>query len=189
VFLAIAVFFGSGAAADKVVVVPLIDDAPNIHTTVFIKSNGQKIGVLTEMGDFLEPEYAGYWGLSSSEYYFSVRKVSGRPKTYDIYFTTSDCTGQAYLEMPDNYNFGPFTESQGLVFSSALGYSVPAYYVPRGTSTELKTVKSMWGSPVDPVAGECVPQDEQKSVYPILPNDPAVTGVKDSYPLPITAGF
>jgi hypothetical protein len=190
VFLAITVFVGSTAAGDKVVVVPLIDDASSTHSTLFLKSNGQKIGVLVKTEDLRSGSYAVYSGLSFNEYHFSVRRQSGRLKDDDLFFTTSDCTGQAYSKMgesPDD--LGPFTESQGRVFSSVPGYSVPAYYVPRGTSTEVKTVKSRWTDASQPFVGECISTDEQIAVYAVLPNDPAVTGVKDNFQLPINAGF
>ena len=189
VFLAITVFVGSTAAANKVVVVPLIDDAANTHSTLFIKSNGQKIGVLAGMGN-LNGSSANYQALSFNEYYFEIEQQSGRLDYQVLYFTTSDCTGQAYLAMDYNTNdLGPFTESQGRVYSSVSGYSVPAYYVPRGASTEVKTVKSEWTDYSQHFVGECISTDEQIAVYAVLPNDPAVTGVKDSYQLPINAGF
>ena len=189
VFLAITVFVGSAAAGDKVVVVPLIENSPTTPSTLFLKSNGQKIGVLVGMGDLDSGSDAEYQVLSFNEYYFNVEQQSGLLDYKEIFFTTSDCSGQAYLTMGYTYDLGPFTESQGRVFSSMSGYSVPAYYVPRGASTEVKTVKSEWTDYSQHFVGECISTDEQIAVYSVLPNDPAVTGVKDSYQLPINAGF
>jgi hypothetical protein len=189
VFLAITVFCGRTTAGDKVVVVPLIDDAASAHSTLFLQSNGQKIGVLVGMGDLNEGSYAEYQALSFNEYYFNVEQQSGLLDYQDIFFATSDCSGQAYLGMGDTYDLGPFAESQGRVFSSAPGYSVSTYYVPRGTSSAVMRVRSSWQGYSNPSSGECITIDEQKAFYPILPNDPAVTGVKDNYQLPINAGF
>jgi hypothetical protein len=129
--------------------------------------------------------------LSFNEYYFNVEQQSGRLEYQDIFFTTSDCSGQAYLAMGSVDDPGPFTESQGRVFSPAPGYSVPAFYVPRGTSSSAATISSCWAFSNYPTSAECSTSCDTGggTFYPILPNDPAITGVKDNYPLPINAGF
>jgi len=153
--------------------------------TAFIKSNGQKIGVLVGMGDLDSGSDAEYQVLSFNEYYFNVEQQSGLLYYQDIFFTTSDCSGQAYLAMGYTYDLGPFTESQGRVFSSAPGYPVSTYYIPRGTSSVVMRARSYWSS----TSAACGTIDDEIAFYPILPNDPAITGVKDSYELPINTGF
>ena len=126
--------------------------------------------------------------MSFKEYHFEVLRQSGMISPRSLVFTTSNCTGQAYSSAADEFDTspGPFTESQGRVYSSPPGYSSPVYYIPRGTISEVKTVLSTL---TDLLTNPCIPTNKVVHVYSILPNDPSVTGVENQYAKPIYAGF
>ena len=179
------IFSINAVAQNKVVVVPLIENAP--PGAIYVKSNGVKVGVYLggyELGEGPIP----YKALSLKEYFFAVLAHSGSIDAATLVYAGSNCTGTAYhpvYEYPDPPIAGTYIAANGFVFSSSNTGDI--YYVPKGAQTNVRQVMSISLAP----EGTCDNYSSQTMVnsYPALPNDPAVTGVQNSYALPLSAGF
>ncbi len=157
--------------------------------TVFIKANGQNIGVAVNAESNLAGSIESYIGISFNEYGFEVDAQSGELGRGDLVFNSTDCSGQAYKSA--GFFIGqspPYVESQGFVFASPLpGGPTPAYFIARGTFSIKITTNSVLTEGQGCSLTEVPFVDE---VYPVAPNDPAITAVPDTpFQTPITAGF
>ena len=187
VFLAITVCVGSTAAANKVVVVPLIENSPTTPSTIFVKSHGIKVGVAGMAFDEDYDDNDVILGLSFSGYKFGVYLASGQ--LYDIpegtvVYTGSGCGGISYTTTGNNRTID---ENQGLVFPSPWsGDPNNSYYIPSGSSARSVSYLSY----LDSAGCQNLGSASSAIAYPVLPNDPTVTGVSNSpFALPITTGF
>jgi len=154
---------------------------------VYVKSNSENIGVLIiSTDDSQEPELH-YKVYSSKGYLFTVYDHTGLLRDLVLRFTSYDCTAPAY-HVVQAIPFGsspPFTRSTGIVYAAPPNSLVKAYYEETGVATVMITSNSLLKRD-----GTCVQENlVQVPAYPLLPNDPAVTGVQNSYSLPITTGF
>jgi hypothetical protein len=112
---------------------------------------------------------------------------------HTIYYSGANCTGQAYIAVDQTQNApsprGVYTKSQGEVFGARFeSDSVSAYYVPQDTESVVVTPLS--AAAFDICSGDNFQHEfPQMDAYPALPNDPDVTGVANSYAIPIRAGY
>ena len=187
VFLAITVFVGSTAAANKVVVVPLIENSPTTPSTIFVKSHGIKVGVA---GMAFDEDYDNndvIFGLSFSGYKFGVYVASGElfniPRGTVVY-TDSGCGGISYTTTSGNR---AIDENEGVVFPSPWsGDPNNSYFIPSGSSARSVSYLSY----LDSAGCRNLESPTSAIAYPVSPNDSTVTGVSNSpFALPITTGF
>lgn len=177
-----ALLFSVNAIAhNQVAVVPLVENAPPTNT-VYAKSNGKNIGV------YLERDYTsyqvGYVVLSLNEFLFIVDENTGLLEPETLYFSSNNCTGTPYTIIYRH-------PSMGIVFAAPPGAPASAYYIDANADTVQITVGSLLNYDFVNTSFQCSQYNDTnpKTLYPVMPNDPAVTGVQDSYPLPITIGF
>jgi len=164
--------------------------------SIFIKANEQNIGVLIQAHNEPLIFAPGRFqllleALSFNEYRFTVDAGTGELLNVitEIFFANPDCTGQRYIR-PTLYLPipSPTIETQGQVMRTPdfLNDPVPVYYVPRGTESVSVSPQSYYNSS----EGEtCVTSSGSVYLYTLFPNDPAITGVENSYPTPIRIGY
>lgn len=160
---------------------------------VFIKSNGQNIGIVIGKSTNYNAITEQYNALSFKEYFFIVSAQSGSLlNLHTIYYSGANCTGQAYIPVDQLQSSpsprGAYTEFQGEVFGAKLANDpIPAYYVAQGTESVAVTPISAAGSGTCS-GGKFQHKFQQIDAYPAFPNDPDITGVENSYATPIRAG-
>ncbi len=157
--------------------------------TVFIKANGQNIGVAVNAESNFADSIESYIGISFNEYGFDVSAQSGELGQGVLVFDTTDCSGQAYKSAGSFIGQSPpFVENQGVVFASPLPSDpTPVYFIARGTSSTKITTNSFLTDGQGCLLMEVPFVDD---AYPVAPNDPAITAVPDTpFQTPITAGF
>ena len=173
--------------------------------TAAIGANGRGVRVLaagTSVGLFVilapsRPGADGYRALSDMGYFFDViatvnpalmvdrPSVAGDLSTRNVWFESAGCTGPAYTGTGNVID--PFQRLQGFVFrSDDPSDPIQTYYVPAG-SQEVDRVLSYRRSFLE---GGCVFIGTPTNTFvPVLPNDPAMTGVQDeSFVGPILLG-
>ena len=110
------------------------------------------------------------------------------PTNHEIFYESGNCSGQGYISGVSDYG-----ANQGYVFAitnnGGTTWDDPAqfYYIPAGS---VRTGPITFNSRRASIEELCVPSTGTEQVaYPVLPNDPAVTGV-DGSPIktPITLG-
>jgi hypothetical protein len=177
-----------------------------------VLANGERIGLLVDMGLELDEYGYTYMTRNASGYTFIVYAdiaESDLPSGVEngdlvsqpfVAFSAPDCLGQAYY-MPADIGRGlalwPDTSFEegvykvvlvqdGLVFrnpdSSA---AVQNYYIPRGTEiVDQPLISSAFGE-----GAGCAPFTLSFKGVPLLPNDPAITGVPNTpFVSPIVLG-
>lgn len=129
---------------------------------------------------------------SATGYLYSVdlNGVDGLtgPANHEIFYESNNCSGQGYISGVSDYG-----ANQGYVFAitnnGGTTWDDPAqfYYVPAGS---VRVGPINFASRRSSIEEFCVATNGTEQVaYPVLPNDPAITGV-DSGPIktPITLG-
>ena len=168
----------------KVAIIPLIENAP-ASNTIHVKSNGMNIGVLIDSIYDDDEFFIEHKSFSPKGYLFRVNDSTGLLSEINMYFTTNNCTGPAYSVALYSTGTPPHTRSTGIVYASHPTHTVPVHYEAAGASSVV--IKA--GSSLSRSNDTCLPASYEGHAYPLLANDPAVTGVQDSYSLPITIGF
>ena len=161
---------------------------------VFLKSNGQNIGIVIGKSINYTALTEHYDALSFKEYFFIVSIQSGSLLgLHTIYYSGTNCTGQAYIPV-DQLQSSPsprgiYTKSQGEVFGAKFANDpIQAYYVAQGT--ESVTVTPVSAADFDTCSGgNFQHQFQQIDAYPAFPNAPEITGVENSYATPIRGGY
>lgn len=106
-----------------------------------------------------------------------------RPATLDdarFYFETADCSGTAYVH-PDQ--LGEFGMAQGAVFGLITNST---FYTPPNPTVHEKLYMMSYIDPREPSGSMCKPLNGYVHGIAILPNDPEVTGIENTYMGPIT---
>ena len=159
--------------------------------SVFVKANGQPIGLLIAgagsfRGNSTEPR--PFTVLSNTDYLFDVDEYGRLYDGFTLYYESADCSGQGYLAGPGNVTaqIAPYYALQGYVLKSPdPSDAIKAYYLPSNTST-LVPSRSMYS--IRNING-CQSDFHNVYGYPALPNDSVITGVSgDSFATPITIG-
>ena len=151
-----------------------------------------KADAVAAVGTFMSfdqpPSSAGVINIRSPMgYLFAANLVTGEIQaqggldTGVAWFETTDCTGAAYTD-----NVSKYGVQQGSVFRINGVY----YAIVVGTPAELKTFGSAYnGSACANEASGGIPPSPTFSAYPLVPNDPAVTGVESApIAVPVTVG-
>jgi hypothetical protein len=161
---------------------------------VFLKADGQNVGVLVGKSTSYTAVTEQYDALSFKEYFFSVAAQSGALLgSHTIYYAGANCTGQAYIAVDQLRSSasprGIYTKYQGEVFAAKFtNDTIPAYYVEANTDSVSVTPAS--AADFNTCSGsDFQHQFEQIDAYLALPNDPDKTGVQNAYATPIRAGF
>lgn len=118
--------------------------------------------------------------LTDRDYAFSVSRFGGLISR-NFYFSTSDCTGQAYILPGDDISSN--LPLQGFVLINDFK---ELYYIPKGSEEETVVLTSRQAA-VPP----CQVISDRTAAFPVFPNDPRVTGVSISnspFQGPITVG-
>lgn len=170
-----------------------LETQPVGQSSIFLKSNGQNIGIVIGKSTNYTALTEQYDTLSFEGYFFIVSAQSGSlVGLHTIYYSQPNCTGQAYIPVDQLQNppspRGIYTKFQGEVFSNRFASdSIPAYYVAQDTGSVAVTPVSA-ASLGTCSGGEFQHTFRQIDAYPASPNDPSVTGVENSYDTPIRAG-
>lgn len=99
-----------------------------------------------------------------------------------IYYESTDCTGAPYVNSP-RYVGTVFTPS--LVEDAAYELGM-ILYIPHDTQSVTVNVNSVFNTWWDPLNPSCDPFVETREGYPAYPNDPTITGIKNTlYPTPM----
>ena len=146
---------------------------------VYVKSNGQNIGVSVDSSYY---SYHGtvpptYTVFNNKGYIFEVSREGLISLSDQFYFESSDCTGQAYKR-----DSGTAPASIGTVFRRR--DTLETSYIPKNTQPTSTQITSFFQ-----IQDGCIITPDERDVVPVLPNDPAITGVQNSYAMPITIGF
>ena len=162
-----------------------------------VKANGQEIGTFLDgfsPSSSLEHDwFVTISILSDAGYIFTVAARDRGNETHGevlprlFWYETPNCTGTAYVAAQranSNFRLQSLFNS-GEVFSSSDSNDPFLYYTPKGSMATTITVQSQNGS------GACNAQTETHPSVPILPNDPAITGVANQrkFNPPITIGI
>ena len=177
----VLIFSINATAQNKMEIVPLIKDAPSPKNTIYVKSNGVNIGVLIGYGINSRSEFNA---MNSKEYVFTISATTGRQAEHaSVVYANNDCTDPAYTEADSRR-----ISSTGEIIT--VSTSGPVFYKRADNVTEkIQTGSSLYVD--DSGVITCIRQSAPKTItaYPLIINDPAVTGVQDSYDLPISIGF
>ena len=142
--------------------------------TIYVKSNGQNIGM--SVGGLSSQPHKEFTVFTDKEYFFRINTEGQIVTNYYVQYESNDCTGQGYIFYDE-----AVPTPTGIVFTRFDTSTVS--YIAKGTQPVLIQV----GSNYD---GYCnVDYGYDSYALPMLQNDPAVTGVQNSYSLPISAGF
>ena len=191
----------------------LIDDNTNrisaLKPSISVKANGTRIGTyVTTISDPSAGRQREVLVMSDSGYIFSICLNSlhcGDTKnegdlmwpdvgdTVGIGYTTVDCTGQGYLLESQINHFpgvGNLVRGSGYVFDN----NGSIYYSPIDNQPiqELGSlrVRSSTGVKGGSCGGPGSSSFSGQLLYPVFPNDPAVTDVSSSsFALPLSLGF
>ena len=127
-----------------------------------------EIGQLVSIGE-------NHWGIeviTEQGYLVTLSPRDGEISDGALYFATADCTGTGYI---NGEFFG------GYVARVVDGQGPAMYYVDKDS---LPVTDFSYSSLI--FDGACQGQSGQQLVFPVLPNNPSITGVStDTYPLPI----
>lgn len=138
------------------------------------------------------PDSSNEMGLrSATGYLYTVNVGSGEktgPKNHEIFYESADCSGQGYMTGISDY-----AARQGYVFAiTANGgttWDNPSqfYYVPAG-SVRVADIPVNVQSRRAAIEAFCFSANDTENIaFPVLANDPAITGVDSgSISLPIT---
>lgn len=128
-------------------------------TMTLVDGNGATIGSIIDFPTAVPLVY------NQQRYFFDVKKDTGKIVS-TIYYTGFNCDGTPYSHGPP-----------GKVVSDI---SNAKWYIPKNATTISVTTQSYddWGL--------CLGGSYTHSVYPITANDPAVTGVPNTFVLPLS---
>lgn len=196
----------------------LVSPVASMAQTIAVKdAQGAVVGFYTGAGDAGTGNEAGYVRVVSNTGYATAinghsGKISrdiagvtpdGRNLNTVIRFTTTDCTGQAFVdtsasavEFPERNN----APLPGAVFRASGGdLDFDLWYVPKGATlvaagSTPPLIRARVGTTCTDVYG---PVNAQYLLYPVTPNDPAVTGFPNVpfvppltiEPVPVSAVF
>ena len=158
--------------------------------SIYVKANGQHIGLFVSSlsgihGGNGDPRPLTV--LSDNDYLFDIDKDGNLADSFTLYYESADCSGQAYLAGPGNagQQIDAFFAAQGYVLKSPDPLDpVTTYYLASNTPSPIHL--SMYS--IRNING-CTSSFNSEYGYPVLPNDPSVTGVPDSvFAKPITIG-
>ncbi len=136
---------------------------------VVLDGNGNEIGLLVSIGE----NHLNFEVITQQGYLFSVSPRDGRTMVGPLYFASSDCTGTGYT---DASFFNGYVVSLWDLTGVLSLYYVDKNSVPL-TNFSVASVST---------PGGCIVQAGPSVVYPVLLNDPTVTGIStDTYQLPI----
>ena len=143
--------------------------------TIYVKSNGQNIGMA--VGGLVPGPHKEFTVFNNKEYFFGVNTQGQILTDYYIQYESNDCTGEGFIFYAESA-----PTPTGIVFTRYDTSTVS--YVAKGTQPVLIQVGSYYN-------GYCnIDYDpEMYESLPMLQNDPAVTGVQNSYDKPITVGY
>jgi hypothetical protein len=139
---------------------------------IVIDSNGRFVGFY--LGQDVQQLRDVESAVSSTGYRFEFKRASGLVVTFeDNYvqgYTTVDCSGQVWMQGGATPGF-VFP-----LFNNVVGNSAPLFFLDQAPpSTQLLTILSRRSS-----SGQCEPTNSAGDFWPVLPNDPNVTGVPGS---------
>jgi hypothetical protein len=164
------------------------------HMKVAVLKDGEGNVIGTYIGEFL---------ISSKGYRFSIDRRTGKvPMSIfssgigSMLFPTDNCTGTSFLvSISESYTLPLGGTSYGIgepgmVVSDSYGN---IYFINKSaTESELPIIKSSFSN-MSPFSNGCISSSwylqseiSLKKGYELTPNDPAITGIEASYPLPIT---
>lgn len=144
-----------------------------------VDANAAFVGYFTSIGF-----QSDYQLVSATGYRFAARALTGavfapaevRLMSTDIYFTSADCSGQAYAQIQNNSVVG------GFVFRATFG---DYWYAPKSANSQSERPFASMRA----LGGSCVATAGTSFSMPVLPNDPSVTNVAPgNYAPPLTLG-
>jgi|CXWL01.1.fsa_nt_gi hypothetical protein len=157
---------------------------------IVVDANGRIVGFY--QGARIE----GYeYGVSATGYRFGFNRETGRlehPSDLNtnsegrVFFTSSDCTGQAYIQAQPSSKIGMVVPAAYPRYDGALIGDPLVFYLPQTGRPPIQTVMrgSSWewaGSGLPSYPLQCVPdQTAPQQAYPLQPNDPDATGIPTS---------
>jgi hypothetical protein len=146
-----------------------------VRQAVSAFDNGVRLGI------FLGGNNIGPQILSDQGYLYAISNTTMTP--YDgtaTYHLTTDCTGTAYVAISTSTFVGT-SYANGVVFSSQ---SMPLYVANGAVATNIT-----YNSIILEAGFGCSTTSGAIDAYEVLPNDPAVTGVPNTFTGPITIGY
>ncbi len=168
--------------------------------TLYLKSNGQNVGVLIEIADtLLGVRTSGiYHGLLLEEYLFGVDIQTGElePFVREFFYLDTVCSGEPYVRVSTPVNYRPGdplpVETQGRVFPTPLSNdTTPAYQIARDTSAVALTAvafkSTAGGIGVDRCEEIISPREDV--YFPVLPNSKDTGVPQPPLATPITIGY
>ncbi len=156
-----------------------------------VKANGQDIGTLfSSLWSDEEPLSIFLWVVSDAGYLFSIYMpgsgiaTPGAIRPRIVEFSTTNCTGQAYL--PSSNDQLKWLLGSGVVFAFFGNDPLDVYYSPSGSVsmsgivTQSRLIDSGCEQPIS----------SSTDLIAVFPNDPLVTGVpiQRQFDTPITLG-
>lgn len=142
--------------------------------TIYIKSNGQNIGML--VGSLGAGPHKEFTVFSDKEHFFRVTTQGQIVTNYYVVYESNDCTGPGYIFYDE-----AVPTPTAIVFTRYDTSTVS--YIAKGTQPVLIQVGSNYDSSCN------IDNGYETYALPMLQNNPAVTGVQNSYATPISAGF
>jgi len=148
---------------------------------VTVLSNGNPLGAYLSGGPWYDEvndriRYAAMLLLSETNFMFFVdmdtTAVEKKILQLPIWFSGPSCTGESFVAADGSY--GPQYSNQGILYATYDYSPIEIYYVPRGSTVSDVDLRSFLGS------DNCNSYSGTRTVLPVLPNNPEVTGIPSS---------
>jgi hypothetical protein len=123
---------------------------------------------VTEVGTLLTPEGIGVAVVTDKGYMIrGLQTRTGKLREIELVFSSSDCTGQAFVGYTEIGNGSVFTNQEVL------------YYIDYLDEAQALVVKSIQPTnPADPCYS--VPDLQLDNSFPVKANEPSVTGIENA---------